>query len=72
MRRREFLGVFGAAATWPLATHAQPSERTRRIAVLLPAAADDADGCACVASGHVAAAPNTPRNSRRLMHAPSG
>ena len=30
------------------------------------------DGCACVASGHVAAAPNTPRNSRRLMHAPSG
>ena len=43
MRRREFLGVFGAAATWPLATHAQPSERTRRIAVLLPAAADDAE-----------------------------
>ncbi|MGA8387710.1 MAG: ABC transporter substrate-binding protein, partial [Pseudolabrys sp.] len=31
------------AATWPLATHAQPSERTRRIAVLLPAAADDAE-----------------------------
>ena len=43
MRRREFLGVFGAAATWPLATHAQPSERTRRIAVLLPATADDAE-----------------------------
>ena len=43
MRRREFLGVLGsAAAAWPLGAHAQQSERMRRIGVLLPATADDA------------------------------
>src|SRR5712671_3023032 len=42
MRRREFLGVLGAAATvWPLAARAQERERMRRIGVLLPATADD-------------------------------
>jgi putative ABC transport system substrate-binding protein len=34
----------GAAATWPLATRAQQPERVRRIGVLTPFAADDAEG----------------------------
>ena len=34
MRRREFLGVFGWAAAWPVASKAQATERTRVIGVL--------------------------------------
>ena len=41
MRRREFLGILGCAAVWPVASKAQQAERVRRIGILNILGPDD-------------------------------
>jgi hypothetical protein len=51
--RRELLGLLGGAAVaWPVAARGQQGDRMRRIGVLLPAAADDAEFRARLAAFH--------------------
>ena len=41
MRRREFLGILGGAAAWPVVSKAQQPERVRNIGMLNILGSDD-------------------------------
>jgi putative ABC transport system substrate-binding protein len=43
MRRRDFIAGVGSTAAWPVVARAQQPERMRRIGIILPASADDAE-----------------------------
>jgi hypothetical protein len=44
MRRRDFLGIFGCALTWPVASNAQSTERGRVVGILNILGPDDPEG----------------------------
>jgi putative tryptophan/tyrosine transport system substrate-binding protein len=50
MRRREFFGALGGAASWPLAARARERERMRRIGILLGFAESDPESPARLAA----------------------
>jgi len=43
MNRRAFIAGLGGAVVWPAVARAQQTERVRRIGVLMPGTADDAE-----------------------------
>jgi ABC-type uncharacterized transport system substrate-binding protein len=43
VKRREFIAGLGAVAAWPVVARAQQPERMRRVGVLMPGTADDAE-----------------------------
>jgi putative ABC transport system substrate-binding protein len=54
MRRRDFFGVLGAAAAWPVVARGQQGESVRRIGIILPAASDNAEFQTRLAAFHQA------------------
>jgi putative ABC transport system substrate-binding protein len=50
MRRRAFINLLGGAVVWPAVARAQPSERMRRIGVLMFLAEDDPGAKARIAA----------------------
>ena len=50
MHRRDFIKVIAGSTAWPLTAVAQQAERTRRVGMLLPTAADDPQGQARLAA----------------------
>ena len=44
VKRRDFIGILGSAAVWPLASLAQSPDRMRRIGVVMAYAEDDPNG----------------------------